>query len=318
MRRTFVARTAACALLALGLTTAPALTANAAPGHAVKVAANAADPDIFHAAGKYYIYSTGGGYPVRSSTSPTGPYTATNKTMTTMPGWVIDDPSKQNPWAPHVFQTSKDGAPLYVMYFTAKRGSGWDANCVGTAVSRQPDRGFVATGGPVCEAQSQEAIDATDFQDGSGQRWLVYKTHSGGTYRIRAVKVDAAGLNPGTDRRTVVSNDGEMEAPSFVFHGGTLWMFASTAAAGKHYDDCSYSTTVWKAPSFASTFTRGRTVISQDLHGLCGPGGATIINDGGVYRIAFHSWPNPSNRTGDRAGWVGEIRWTADNVPFLY
>ncbi len=292
----------------------------AAPGHARQVTTvGFADPGFNHFGSRYYIYATGDHFPVRSSTSPTGPYSKSMNSMPAIPKWVGLSPKRSHDlWAPSVFRTTDSGRPLFVMYFTGFR-KGWGANCVGVATSRSPDHGFQPVGHPICATRSDhEAIDPSQYRTADGTRWILFKTDVGNVsdFRIEAIHM-RQGITPDLKtRRTIVSSpDKRMEAPSMIAHGHRVFLFLSRG----DYTNCSYSTDVWSAKSFKSTFSPVRTVMSTASTGLCGPGGATVLTDGAATRIAFHAYPdhNPGPGT-PRFAWVGELKWNSAGNPYLY
>lgn len=95
-----------------------------------------------------------------------------------------------------------------------------------------------------------------------------------------------------------------------IAHGHRVFLFLSRG----DYVNCSYSSDVWSATSFTSTFSPVRTVMSSASTGLCGP---AVLPDGATTRIAFHAYQNhkPGNQ---RVAWVGELKWNSAGDPYLY
>ena len=322
------------ALVTAVLLSASALVAPAGAasiGHSrLVVHGNFPDPGFAHFGKYYYLYATGTGFPVRRATSPTGPYRSIGNTMAHVPSWVGTSSTGRHLWAPDVHAVRySNGTTHYVMYFTGYR-KGWGSNCVGVAVSGYPDHGFAAYGSPICALHSDhEAIDPSAYRQANGSRWIVFKTNIGNRsdFRIQAVQMESAygGIRPvaGTRRTLVSSPTAKMEAPTLISHGGRVWLFLARGDYSVHSSDpakCSYSTDVWSAATLTSPFARVRTVLSSASTGLCGPGGATVIQDGSTTRIAFHSWASKkvgTKTTWFREAWVGQLRWTKAG-PHLY
>lgn len=130
--------------------------AGAAESIQVAIDAPFADPTFTAADGAYYAYSTGGdgqggGFPVASADSMTGPWTVhTAMSMPTKPAWVGQNPQgAYNYWAPSVF---RNDAGTFVMYSppTTTRpiaaASGWRPRPGRPArSSRKPSRSAATT-----------------------------------------------------------------------------------------------------------------------------------------------------------------------------
>ncbi|MGI8415354.1 MAG: hypothetical protein ACR2P2_03940, partial [Nakamurella sp.] len=71
------------------------------------------DPGFLRSSnGRYYLYATGQGFRVSSSTSPSSGFSTPKNSMTEVPKWVTDAATNgKHLWAPHVFEVTKDGAP---------------------------------------------------------------------------------------------------------------------------------------------------------------------------------------------------------------
>lgn len=323
---------AAVAVLALTIgVTAPAGAAT--PGHAKAVTAgDFADPGFAKFGSFYYIYKTGEGFGVKTSVSPSKGYEPKDSdqvvsSMPKRPKWVVKPKSEIAPklWAPHVFATMRGGKPLYVMYFTGlseRRG----VNCVGVATSRSPDRDFKARKrATVCAAKEKyEAIDPSAYLAKDGKRYLLYKVNyrNESGFDIRAIQMDSAtgtARVKGVPSRSKIAPGARMEAPSAISHGGKVWIFTSRG----NYADCSYSTDVWSAPTlWTGKFTRVKSIMSRGSTGLCGPGGATVLEDGAKTRIAFHAYVDrDGNGVKDstvRRSWVGVLKWNSKGEPYLH
>lgn len=314
-------------LTALGAA-APTPASAAGYGHARPVTGgDFADPGFAKFGSFYYIYKTGPTFGVRTSVQPESSYGPAAASMPARPAWVAKTALL---WAPDVFASSSGGKPLYVMYFTAVK-AGWGTHCVGVATSRTPDRGFKAKSKPLLCAKTKgwETIDPSAYRAADGKRYLLYKLNKGNTtgFDIRVAQMDSA---TGTKRtaaktRSKIKPGSRMEAPSVISHGGRVWLFTSR----RNWADCSYATDVWSAPTlWNGSFTRVRTIMTRKSTGLCGPGGATVLQDGSTTRIAFHAWvdknkdgvkdTSAAHPKGVRRAWVGVLGWNSAGQPYLY
>lgn len=326
-------RTAAAALAVASVLTLTA--ANAAParaagyGHSHPVTSgDFADPGFAKFGTHYFLYKTGPTFGVRYSIHPAKGYGAAKPSMPKKPAWVAATPKL---WAPHVFAASANGRRIYVMYFTAVK-AGWGTHCIGVARSRYAYKEFKAQPKPLLCAKTKgwETIDPSSYRATDGKRYLLYKLNKANTtgFDIRAVQMDSG---TGTRRTAVKSRSkikpgSRIEAPSAISHGGKVWLFTSRG----NWADCTYSTDVWVAPTlWNGHFTRVRTIMDRPSTGLCGPGGATVLQDGSTTRIAFHAWidRDPKDGVKDtpkahphgvRRAWVGVLKWNSAGNPYLY
>lgn len=245
---------------------------------------------------KYYLYSTGGGFRVARSATPGANYTVVGNSMTTRPAWVRAADSGL--WAPHVFQTSTTpGAERFTMYFSGNNTAG--KHCIGAATSSSPTGPFAPAATPViCPPTGyKEAIDPAEYTSRYGNRYLVYKIGNYSPtrqFQIMAVRVNnGRGTTRTGDAPRVVLSKAQIgwavaEAPDVYRDGnGRVHLFVSRNG----YLDCNYATQVWSGDDlFALSNPRyvgGMGTSTSDR--FCGPGGAEVIKDGSVLRIAFHT-----------------------------
>lgn len=317
-RRLAVAAASVLTLTALGAAPASA----ASYGHARPVTSgDFADPGFAKFGNHYFLFKTGPTFGVRSSTKPASGYSSATPSMPKKPAWVAKSAKL---WAPHVFSSSSNGKTLYVMYFTAVK-AGWGTHCVGVATSHWAYKNFTARSRPLLCAKTKgwETIDPSSYRAADGKRYLLYKLNKGNTtgFDIRVAQMDSG---TGTRRtaaatRSKIKPGSRMEAPSAISHGGKVWLFTSRG----NWADCSYSTDVWSAPTlWNGRFARVRTIMNRTSTGLCGPGGATVLQDGSTTRIAFHAWVD-KNKNGVkdenvRRAWVGVLKWNSAGNPYLY
>lgn len=288
---------------------------------ATHVQKNFADPGLNKFGKYYYIYKTGAGFAYSRPTSPKGPFTRPRTAMPKLPSWVAHHDAKT--WAPDVFRSTSHGKTIYVMYFTAVK-KGTSNHCLGTAQAAHPSGPFRATDVHICaDRPGYSTIDPTHFRSGSGQRYIVFKQNKANRYGLKIVtmKMHSAGLVPirSEGRRTKIATGNgpraRIEGPSVVRHGGKTWIFTSRG----DYTDCSYSTDAWSAESlWGGHFKRVKTVMNSRTTGLCGPGGATVINVDGKSWIAFHAWVHGTARShGRRDTWIGRLRWAKNGNPVM-
>lgn len=290
------------------------------------------DPGVLLYHGKFYGFSTGGGF--REWTAPTagGPWTTPVNTLvrSTLPGWV--DTSK-GIWGPHMIRATSG---IFVVYFSAalkgtsgsppgsdaKPASG--ARCIGTATSSSPTGPFKAAPRPlVCFAQYGAADTMTSDPgnrvrgegalagqpsfvtiNGHPELFLVYKTQgdpgNGQQVTIRMVRLaDADGTTVlGESHQLLHSSTGSfldtIEVQTLVQHGSWFILFV----AHGNWDSCRYSTEWFKSQHiWAWANNGGTTLLSSAGTGLCGPGDADVAASqvAGQDRIFVDGWVRESN-----------------------
>jgi beta-xylosidase len=200
----------------------------------------------------------------------------------------------------------------WVLYFAAPvRGLGINGRCIGVAIARVPTGHFEPLGtaplvcppdartplaqDPVLDAGRPEptlptrgAIDPSLFQDASGT-WLLYKT-DGVPSSIRIVPLTANGLQVAGGSRSILASAGVVENPVMLRRGGFYYLFTSTG----DYTTCGYATVYRRSRHLSSWTGHSRVLLDHRTTGLCGPGGADLLDQGRGRRARvsayFHAW----------------------------
>jgi len=249
--------------------------------------------------------------------------------MSGRPAWTFEatDSSPAELWAPHVFQTaSTPGAERFTMFFAARREAPGSAtnnkHCIGAARSASPTGPFAPASTPlVCPPSGySEAIDPAQYTSRYGNRYLVYKigNYSPRRFQIMAVRVDnATGTKLAGSPQVVLSaariGSAVAEAPDvYRDPAGKVHLFVSRNG----YKDCTYATQVWSGNDLFALgnprWVGGMGISTTDR--FCGPGGAEVISDGGVLRVAFHARKSASPLV--RPAWTGVLKWS-NGTPYL-
>jgi hypothetical protein len=271
----------------------------------------------------WYIYF-GGGERIRGAKArtATGRYSA-QPVLLGPQGWFSS--AKGSPdgshelWAPAVFPVGDH----YVMYFAA-----WNAQqqrrCLGIAVGDDPLGEFhLARTEPICAPRAADAgttkasaIDPSFYRNSAGQRFMLFQAGVRNrvnvaiwSYRMQQNGIGFASPSPHVVLRAAGPGLGSsIENPQMIKHDGRLFMFVSA----NFWHGCRYHTDVYAARRngpFRRTDTPIR-LLSRANTRLCGPGGASVTNDGA--KIFFTAWklqrsgPPP----GLRAAYTGNLRWS--------
>ncbi|UMG94553.1 family 43 glycosylhydrolase [Nocardioides sp. TF02-7] len=197
----------------------------------------------------------------------------------------------------------------WVLYFAAPvRGLGEGRRCIGVATAPTAYAAFrpVDRRPLVCHAGARTpraadtvpgtrglprrgVIDPSLFVDRGGRRHLLYKT-DGIPSSIRLLPLGRSGLAPapGAVSTELFRYDGVTENPVVLRRGDTYHLLTSE----EDWSRCSYRTMVrtsttltdWSAARPVPLLTRRST------RGLCGPGGADVLVEGGRTLMFFHGW----------------------------
>ena len=130
-------------------------------------------------------------------------------------------------------------------------------------------------------------IDPSYFRDHGGASYLVYKTdRKPSTIRLVQLTDDGQAVAPGAVSAELVRSPGVIENPSMVWRAGGYVLLLSEG----DWTRCGYRTR-WLRSASLLDWTAASTGMLLDtaLTGLCGPGGADLV-DGGATRLFLHGW----------------------------
>ncbi len=228
-------------------------------------------------------------------------WSAVGDALRALPGWAVPGST----WGPSVLHLGAAPATLiapahpdeYVLYYTVHQAL-TGAQCVSSAVSRYPFGPYVddSIGPLVCDAVDGGSIDPSPFVDADGTGWLMWK-------RERAVRPAVIVVQRlGTDGRSLVGpqsvlltadrswEQGVVEAPSMVRHGGDYWLFVSGGVwNGRDYAEgvarCAGPAGPCSSPGAPVLATAGTTVSPG--------GGAVFVDSAGNTWLAYHAYTDP-------------------------
>ncbi|WP_051468241.1 glycoside hydrolase family 43 protein [Actinomadura oligospora] len=305
------------------LPAADSVNAAATPRTPTKVMSQGfADPGALKVGRTYYAYGTRGAVrhmPVASAPSARGPWKLNGTDgLPKLGAWA--NPAKPV-WAPDVSRRP-DGS--YLLYYTAWSNR-YRHMCVGAATAKSPAGPFkpVGTGPLECVAPKAarhkglapgEIIDPSAFTVGR-DHYLLYKVGYNGAKPWKPSflviqKMTADGTRKSGAARVILTETSEpytVEAPYMVKHGSAYVLFYSAG----FYGNDTYQTRWATASRPTGPFKKGGVLMSTASLGkkVRGPGGATVMNDGGTWRLFFHGaiTLKPLSRTLYTAelGWSG-------------
>jgi beta-xylosidase len=275
---------------------------------------NFADPDVIAVGDEYYAFATNGPLgnlqTLRSKDLVT--WEQVGDALPRLPAWT----SPGRVWAPEIAVHAPD---RYVAYYTTAHNES-HRQCIGVAVASKPEGPYVDTSSAplICQQDEGGSIDASPFEDSTGQRWLYWKNDGnaiGVDTWIYVSKLSADGLRLEGEPTRLIKQDlpwegNLVEAPYMLERNGTFHLFYSANA----FDKPSYAVghAVCESPSGPCRKSGDPILSSSD--DAAGPGHNMVLRKGDRYWFVYHAWDpalvgvDPPGRT----MWLSELTWDGD------
>ncbi|PVF96554.1 endo-1,5-alpha-L-arabinosidase [Serendipita vermifera] len=252
--------------------------------------------------GKYYLFSTGVGIPIRTSTDRTN-FQYLGLVWPSGASWTkpYTGGNNENLWAPDC--TVKDGQ-LYLYYSASTFGSRNSAIFLAKSSTGKP--GSFTNSGLVTSSSSSSSYNAIDpnlYIEGS--KWyLVFGSWSEG---IALQSLSSSTGKPSSSSLTkLASRDNGIEAPVIYKYGSYYYLFTS-------WDKCcagtssTYNIRVGRASSISGTYkdksgkslkSGGGTIVLATHDSIIGPGGQSVYTDGDGPILVYHYYTSSGSRLG--------------------
>lgn len=296
----------AVALATLGLA-APVRRAVAQPGGHTAVDVRVHDPSLIKAGDTYYLFSTGRGIPVKTSTDRVHWENARRVFPDSLlPAWHREDiPSQDgNLWAPDISEI--DGK--YYLYYAVSAWMNFHSS-IGLAVNatldpRDPryhweDRGMVISfkdGG-----DGVNVIDPNLFRDTDGKTWLVYGSFKAG---IRLVRIDPGSGMPADKQPRLYKLTGGLGEGSCLLKGpGYYYLLVSTGRCCAGVQS-TYHVVMGRARRIEGPYLNmaGESMLDNKASLLLegdaeepGRGGNSVFTEGDTTFIVYHAYSRARN-----------------------
>lgn len=273
---------------------------------------NFADPHVIAVDGGYYAFATNGplGNVQTLKSKDLVSWEQVGDALPQLPAWT--SPGKV--WAPEVAVHAPD---RYVMYYTTSDDES-HRQCLGVAVASRPDGPYVdkSTKPFVCQVDEGGSIDASPFQDSSGQRWLYWKNDGNAInldtwIYVSKLSPDGLSLVGETTRlikQTLPWEGNLVEAPYVVEREGKFHLFYSANA----YDKETYAVGHALCATPAGPCTKSGDPILTTSPDAAGPGHNMVLEKDGRHWFIYHAWDpalvgvDPPGRT----MWLSELTWS--------
>jgi arabinan endo-1,5-alpha-L-arabinosidase len=285
------------------------------------------DPMMIAQGRTYYVFSTGGGLEIRSSTDlRTWRYDGT--VFDTIPTWVTDAVGPiTDLWAPDV--SYYDG--LYHLYYVGSQ-FGTNTSVIGLATNTtldpsSPRYHWVDRGKVIASttADNWNAIDPNLTLDTAGVPWLAFGSFWSGV-KLRRLDARTGKLSRVDSTLYALAyrpGSNAIEAPFITHRGRYYYLFVS-------FDVCcrgaqsTYRIMVGRASRVMGPYVDREGAAMMDGaatqilagHGRYrGPGGQSIFVQGAAYRLVYHYYD--ANDGGVSKLAVERLGWTQDDWPYV-
>jgi len=277
-----------------------------------------ADPGVVHDGSRWIVACTSGNaadaFPMRVSTDLVH-WSAAGHILPSAakPAWAASDF-----WAPEIHRVGAQ----WVAYFTARGQDGKLA--IGAATAASATGPFTAQATPLVHDANMGLIDATEFENSDGKKYLLWKEDGNAVGKptpIHGQPLAADGLSLTGSASTLITNDqawegAVVEGPWVVAHGGAFFLFYS----GNSYANATYAVGVARASSPLGPYTKAAAPIVTSTGPWVGPGHCSVVDGpAGETVMLYHAWAQGHvNGPGDaRLMLVDRVSWSSANWPAL-
>jgi beta-xylosidase len=279
---------------------------------------NFADPQVIAVGSEYYAYATNGplGNIQTLKSTDLVSWEQVGDALPSLPAWT----SKGKVWAPEV---AVHGPDRFVMYYTTSDDTS-GRQCIGVAMASEAKGPFVDKSSKplICQVDEGGSIDASPFQDSTGQRWLYWKNDGnaiGADTWIYVSRLSADGLTLTGEttrliKQTLPWEGNLVEAPYVVERNGKFHLFYSANA----YDKAEYAVGHALCSTPAGPCVKSGDPILTTSEDAAGPGHNMVLEQGDRYWFVYHAW-DPALVGADPPGrtmWLSELTWNGD-VPVV-
>lgn len=283
------------------------------------------DPQIAKDGDTYYLFSTGQGVQIRTSSDLKSWQTA-GQVFASKPAWITTTGSAQPNllWAPEVRYF---GGTFHLYYSASKFGS--NQSCIGHATKASlasadnwADLGAAFCSnmeGPPAPSQDFNAIDGSPFQDQEGKLWLPFGSFWSG---LKMLRLDEDGKTSGPDLFSLATRPNTaVEAPHLFYHDGYYFLFESVDSCCQG-SQSTYKIMVGRSTDVTGPYldqsgvllsAGGGTLLLKGGVRWRGPGHNAILQDGSRYLNIYHSYD--ADRGGVPTLRISELTWSEDNWP---
>jgi arabinan endo-1,5-alpha-L-arabinosidase len=282
------------------------------------------DPTLIKQGDTYYVFSTGGGIQIRTSTNGVN-WSYAGTVFNAIPTWISQTvgASVTDLWAPDIHLVN---GTYYLYYAGSVFGQNTSVIGLATNTTLDPrsssyhwvDQGLVlhSTG-----ANNYNAIDPNLTFDAQGNPWLAFGSFWSG---LKLRRVDPQSFKLSSTDTTTYSlasnpNGGAIEASYLVYHNGYYYLFASIGLCCRG-SASTYQTVVGRASSITGPYLNQDgnqmgvngdfTILLTGTGNVRGPGGESVYLDNGTYLLIYHYYD--ANQNGAVKFNIVDLTWNGN------
>ncbi|MEV0406551.1 arabinan endo-1,5-alpha-L-arabinosidase [Actinoallomurus sp. NPDC050550] len=282
------------------------------------------DPSLTRtSAGRYYVFSTGAGLPVTTSTDRTA-FSNAGTALPSGASWAAaytgGDPAAL--WAPDV---SYHGGK-YLLYYAAST-FGSNTSAIGLAGSTSGAPGTYTDYGKVYSSSSSSdynAIDPDLTVDASGNWWLAFGSWWTGIKLIQIDPSTGKQASWNTTRYSLASASGGIEGSNVFYHGGYYYLFTSRGLCCRGVNS-TYWIAVGRSTGITgpyydrngtSLMSGGGTAVLASHGSYIGPGGQMVYHDTDHDLLVYHYYD--ANAGGASKLGINYLGFDSAGWPYAY
>jgi arabinan endo-1,5-alpha-L-arabinosidase len=280
------------------------------------------DPSLIKQGSTYYVFSTGGGLQIRTSTDLVT-WKRAGSVFSTIPAWVTTAVGHiTDLWAPDIHYVN---GTYYLYYAGSTFGSNTSVIGLATNTTLNPadaaykwvDKGLVIQS---TSANNYNAIDPNLTIDASNQAWLSFGSFWTGIKmrRLDSTTFKLSSSNTTTYALAQRAAPDAMEASYIIYRGGYYYLFVSVDYCCQG-SSSTYKIAVGRSSSITGPYVSqsgvrmdqgGYTILLQTTGNVHGPGGQSIYLDNGRYLVIHHYYDASAH--GAVKIQIRAITWSSD------
>ncbi len=282
------------------------------------------DPTLIKQGNTYYVFSTGGGIQIRTSTDGVN-WSYAGTVFSAIPAWISQTvgSSVTDLWAPDIHLVN---GTYYLYYAGSVFGKNTSVIGLATNTTLDPhsasyhwvDQGLVLHS---TSANNYNAIDPNLTFDAQGNPWLAFGSFWSG---LKLRRVDPQSFKLSSTDTTTYSlasnpNGGAIEAAYLIYRNGYYYLFASIGICCQGAAS-TYQTVVGRASSITGPYLNQDgnqmgangdfTILLTGTGNVRGPGGESVYLNNGTYLLIYHYYD--ANQNGAVKFNIVDLTWNGN------
>jgi arabinan endo-1,5-alpha-L-arabinosidase len=306
-------------LLAAGSLAVVASPAASAASWSLTGVLGAHDPGIIREGSTWWCFTTGAGLPVKYSSDGLNWQQGVPLFAAELSWWRTYAPNmgSLDVWAPDVHRF---GNRTWCYYCVSEFGRNNSAiglkSCTSIAAGDWRDDGLVLSSRSGVDAYN--AIDPSLTTDAAGNPWLVFGSWFDG---LHVVQLDPNTMKPTGTVYSIAQRTNGIEGANIVYANGYYYLFASIDRCCQGVNS-TYKIAYGRSSSITGPYLDkdnvlmlggGGTVLDAGDSRWKGPGGQSVVQNGGAWIIAFHAYD--ANNNGNPTLQISDLFWDSSSWP---